>query len=381
MKTLILQAVTDQHHLSALQDLLAMEPAGDIILSSAFVTEAGLSLLADALEPVAHCTTLFAGIRNGITTAQGLARALALGCTLHVVDTGSRTPIFHTKLYFHRNEAQAQVIVGSANLTVAGLTANIEASLYQELDLAVGADAALAAQIDQRFRDMPKEFPEHVLRIDTQDQIETLLQQGRVMDEDRALLQPPAPAPGHERTSGFLPRMRLRTHAPRKAGGQRRTATKSRTRERQPAPAGDLELLWESPPLKRRDLNIPTSAKTNPTGSMLWKKGQNDIDPKHYFRHQVFQKLEWRPHPRIQGKEMAEAHFQLVVGGVDCGVYRLTLSHDTRTDTASYRQNQPMSSLHWGAAKPFVAREELLDRTLRLYRHAADFTTFVIDID
>lgn len=40
-----------------------------------------------------------------------------------------------------------------------------------------------------------------------------------------------------------------------------------------------VNLLWESGKLTQRDLNIPKGSNTNPTGSMLFKKGKTeDID-------------------------------------------------------------------------------------------------------
>jgi len=51
-------------------------------------------------------------------------------------------------------------------------------------------------------------------------------------------------------------------------------------------------LIWESGKLTERDLNIPKGSNTNPTGSMLFKKGKTeDIDQRHYFRDTVFSAL------------------------------------------------------------------------------------------
>src|SRR5690606_12756867 len=56
----------------------------------------------------------------------------------------------------------------------------------------------------------------------------------------------------------------------------------------------DWILMWESNGLTERDLNIPTGPNTNPTGSMLFKKGNmDDIDQRHYFREDVFVDLDW----------------------------------------------------------------------------------------
>jgi len=153
--------------------------------------------------------------------------------------------------------------------------------------------------------------------------------------------------------------------------------------ERLPAAAvrARSNLVWESGPLSRRPLTVPTAAKTNPTGSMLFTKGNSDINQQTYFRVEVFDRLAWRTDPRTAGKELAEADFQIIIRSVDYGVHKLTVTHDTRTVTKSYRQHQPMSALRWGTARALIARDDLLDRTMRLYRDETRADTFVIEID
>ncbi|WP_233594275.1 hypothetical protein, partial [Pseudomonas syringae group genomosp. 3] len=76
----------------------------------------------------------------------------------------------------------------------------------------------------------------------------------------------------------------------------------------------------------------------NPTGSMGMKKGLMDdtVDHRHYFYDHVFNQLEWRD-SRTVGKLDALALFHLVIKGVNRGSYSLTVNHDTRTDTPSYK--------------------------------------------
>ena len=101
------------------------------------------------------------------------------------------------------------------------------------------------------------------------------------------------------------------------------------------------------------------------TGSILLKKGTNDIDVRTYFRAEVFGQLTWLADPRTAGKELAEANFQIVISSVDYGMHRLTVTHDTRTNTRSYDRHQPMSGLRWGTARPLIAKEDLLDRMMQ----------------
>ena len=57
----------------------------------------------------------------------------------------------------------------------------------------------------------------------------------------------------------------------------------------------------ENKGLTERDLNIPSGKKTNPTGSMLWKKGAaaEEVDQRHFFREDIFAKLDWQVDPKL----------------------------------------------------------------------------------
>ena len=66
--------------------------------------------------------------------------------------------------------------------------------------------------------------------------------------------------------------------------------------------------------------------------------------------------------------ERAHANFELVVKNLNYGVFNLLLSHNTNMKSASYLQRNFMTQLHWGDAKKFIAKNDLLGRTLYLYR-------------
>ncbi|PJB73624.1 MAG: hypothetical protein CO093_00240 [Alphaproteobacteria bacterium CG_4_9_14_3_um_filter_47_13] len=114
---------------------------------------------------------------------------------------------------------------------------------------------------------------------------------------------------------------------------------------------------------------------------MLWKKGNSDIDQQTYFRNEVFNDLDWQLDDRTAGKELATATFQIVIRGIDYGSHDLVVTHDTRTDTPTYRQRQPMSAVRWGTARPIIARDDLLGRTAYLYRDEEEPNLFVLEID
>ena len=386
---ILLQGVTPDTHVAAVRHVLSIPNPRSVIISSAFANKGGLLQIRDALLPIANITTVIIGIRNGITSAQGLQTAIEFGCTTYAVDTGSRNVIFHPKIYFSRNADEARLIVGSANLTVGGLNSNIEASVLMTLDLEEEADAAFVADIETKIAAMMAEYPIHVFEVEGVEAVASLLETGRVVDESVV----PAPTPGGSsgnRDLDTIPKMKLKTRPIR--------APEIPHPPRPPAPAvapvqptlpaapvrGQLSLVWESNPLTRRYLTIPTGVNTNPTGSMLFTKGvMEDIDQRHYFRDEVFSGLDWH-FDNASGKshmERATGQFRLIIRDVDYGVFPLRLSHNSLTDTAAYEQRNSMTQLHWGQARPLIAREDLLDRAIYLYRDESNPSAFVLEID
>lgn len=65
--------------------------------------------------------------------------------------------------------------------------------------------------------------------------------------------------------------------------------------------------------------------------------------------------------------ERAEAIFEIIVNGISYGDFKLKLTHDSRTDSKTYKQNNSVTQIHWGGAKNYISREELLGKTMILY--------------
>ena len=352
----------------------------------------GLSFLKDVIKPIAGKTTVLTGIRNGITSAQGLRTSLELGCSTHVVDTGSRNLVFHPKIYMSRNPNEARLLIGSANLTVGGLYSNIEASIILDLDLHEPDDKAFVHQLEHQIDGMIAEYPDNVLPISDLATIEKLFVTGRVVDEslDKG---PATSATSTRRDLDTVPRMNIKTRAlaiPRVNPFREEPDPVVEPEHANSfgvlIPASEqLTLVWKSNPLTRRDLSIPVAENTHATGSMLFKKGAiENIDHRHYFRDEVFADLDWHfdTKPSTRHMERTEARIQIVIRNVNFGVFALRISHNSLTDTASYYQKNSMTQLHWGKeVRDLVGKEDLLGRTLWLYRARFDDGLFVIEID
>ena len=113
----------------------------------AFVKRSGVDRIADSLRPFARRghVRMTVGVDVHGTSVEGLASLLdCLGghgevCIFH----NENGPTFHPKMYVFSNDRNAEVIIGSGNLTRGGLLDNYEASIALTLDLTDADDRAL----------------------------------------------------------------------------------------------------------------------------------------------------------------------------------------------------------------------------------------------
>lgn len=385
--TFILQGFTPQNHIEAAAEIMRVEGIERTLISVAFVSSAGVELLADHIRPLAARTTAFVGVRNGITSAQAVEALLNLRVNLWAVDTGSAHVVFHPKLYYTRGRTTARLMVGSANMTTGGLNNNVEASVVIGLDLSSPEDSKLAHFIERRFDELPAMHPANISAFPEGVSLAALLADPRLVDERTAPARTVSRLAGGSGALNPVPLLKMLT---------RRIV--SRLPKKRPAPgrapiaptptsmarlSASYELLWTTTDLKERDLNVPKGKSTNATGSMYLDKGAMDagFDYRNYFRNEVFHRLAWSA-PDAKQIERAQAHFHLVIEGIDCGSFVLTVRHSKQLPAKSEAQHQPHTRISWGReAKPYVAKPELIGRTMRLSRAVDDPTRFLIEID
>jgi HKD family nuclease len=379
----ILQGFTTKTHQAAVRRVLACPGAERAILSVAFINKSGVDLIGAEIKSTPN-VVVFAGIRNDLTSRQGLEALLALGATVYVVDTGGRSPIYHPKLYYVRGPAESRLIIGSANLTLGGLNNNIEASVAMDLDRTVAGERDLGVAIEAEFDAVVSNYTKNVFAV-TSSILADLQSKGLLLDENAARAPRPvtmAASPSQDavprivlKVPGiFLPAQKATPAVKPKPAGIVATAQPS-------VDAIAWEAVWQSKALTERDLNIPTARGTNRTGSINLDKGLlgSDVDHRHYFRDDVFNALTWTS--ASSTVDEAFASFQLVVKGVDYGTFHLRVAHTTSTTTASYRQRNAMTRLSWGLMVGYIAHPTLLGRTFTLYRDTADPTRFLVEID
>lgn len=374
--SLLLQnLLADCKHRNAIQQLLESPGMTTHILCLAFVTKSGVTQLRKELMSVASTCSAYVGIRNGVTSVQGIRSLFETGISVYYIDTGSASILYHPKIYAAFSDSVGHVLMGSANLTAGGLTNNIEASTKIQIDRHDQDDEKFFAQLLQTIIALPQRYPDHIKRIASEKCIAELLEEGRLEDEE--LTRATTIASGaHAVKRDLLKRFPVIDYSelPPPAVSSHPIIPKS------------TELMvpvWESANLTERDLSIPGGANTHATGSMGFKKGRlSEIDQRHYFRDVIFGALTWSPdtNPKKSHIERAEAEFNLQIKGVNFGVFKLRLSHNSKTDTKTYKQSNWMTQIHWGSAMHLVAHRDLLGRTLQLFVREKG-TSFTIHID
>lgn len=394
----VLQGLTTRTHGDVVRDLFDVADIQRSIISVAFLMESGVDQIAPKMTPHVDKTMVFAGIRNDITSYQGLKRLLEAGVALHAVDTGTRHLLFHPKLYYVRGKKLARLSIGSANLTLGGLNNNIEAGVVLDFDPEDKDDAKFLKDLEKQFDGLTTAHPDNIFRIKKMKRLEALLAAGLLADE--TTMPPPKPStsakPG---SSDPTPRMKMAVPAikkpPKKASAPKPPAPVASIIAAPAAPGAPapvvapavgssgvgFELMWISKGLTERDLTIPTGGNTNPTGSINLDKGlmEAEVDHRHYFRDEVFPALTWTP--RSATVDEATGNFQVVLKGVDYGSFDMAIRHTTSTTSTSYLQRNAMTRLSWGDVAAEVKRPDLIGRAMALYRDQADPKKFMIEID
>ena len=369
-----------QHHATYLTSLLGEDSLDRIILSSAFSNSAGVAAVSAAISPIAASCRAFIGVRNGSTTAQATVALLKLGVELYGVDTATRSRIFHPKLFMAAGNGRARVIIGSANLTHAGLYNNIEAGSDMELDLSEASDKAFVDTIQDGFDDLVNNHAQHCFRILDARQIVDLMKQGILEDERNPKTQT-AFGSGKQGNTISKPRIKL----PFK-GSPKKPKTK-KPKLTATTPVGSVptsppiygQLVWSKPNLPASDLQL--NAGHAPGVLRLtqarYKVSGNVIDQKSYFRNQVFSALKWTYNAAAK-KDEAIASTSLVIAGVHVGNFDMPLSHKSAWEAG---QGNYTTGLHWGNATNHIKHSGLVGRTLKLYQPSSATGRYVIEID
>lgn len=368
----------DDHYLK-IRQLLTGQNLIRAIFSIAFIKTSGVNLIADEIKNCKSKLTIFAGIRNGITSIQAIFDLVDLGVSTYLVDTGMGTIVYHPKLYLFEYSDCYRVITGSANLTGGGLNSNIEISSICECD----KNEPAITRLFESMIALPEKYEGNVFEIKTKKEAFFYFKRGLLIDERFAAAGLGNAINHSKKYTDHVPRIKLKN---KKVSNNHVSNFTGRLKPLiKPAKKcfNQWVLLWKSNELAERDLNIPSGSGTNPTGSMLFKKGNTEgIDQRTYFRNEVFHNLAWAPDQNHKKShlERAAAEFQLEIRGINYGIYNLKLTHNTNTASLAYQQNNSMTQIHWGEAKEIIAHRELLGEKMELYRNNISPLLFRIKI-
>lgn len=376
---------------------------------SAFASEAGIFGLSghfQTAKKVYKNLSLIVGIDQEGTSKEALEEILILNIDSYIFYQ-NEAPIFHPKIYLFEGGKEIKLIIGSSNLTSRGLFRNVESSLLIEFDIKDQEGTVLLASLKTYYKTLfdysdPNLFKISQVVIDdftargiVPDEIErkkiysikklaattlTTLNTNTVSIPRRATAGIPASFPSKVRLRAAGRLISQPTSALSQLVTQNTVSSSASTIATQ-----SRFLVWESGPLTQRDLTIPRGANTNQTGSMLFKKGKTvGIDQRSYFRNQVFSNLIWAfdtTSQRTAHIERATASFKIIILGIDNGVFPLSLSHNTKTNTKSYIQKNSMTSLSWGRARNLIADPNLIGKSASLYTNLAQPNLYILEIN
>lgn len=361
---------------------------------SAFASEAGVVGLSECIASGTEfykTLNLIVGIDQEGTSKKALKEINNLGINSYIFYQ-KESPIFHPKIYLFEGENDTTLIVGSSNLTARGLFGNVESSLMVEFKNDNADGIKLLKEVKDYYSSLfdftdPNLFkisPEVINQFVSEGIVPTRKVWKKKHKKNTSNKTP-------EENDLEIPKRPIVKIPSNFKGRYKSNKTVSKLiteleidKNFEFENEENNEVLWQSGELTERDLNIPKGKNTHPTGSMLFKKGTlKDIDQRHHFRDNVFNTLEWE-FDTAKGKthlERAEAQIRFVIEGTDYGIFPITITHNPRTDTASYKQKNSMTQLSWGETKNLIAQDELIGKTATLYKDVtvADAFTLIIE--
>jgi HKD family nuclease len=365
-------------------DFLSKKHFHSFTAISAFASEVAINGMASYIENAKknfEDINIIVGIDQEGTSKEALYEIENLSVNAYIFYQ-KESPIFHPKIYLFEGDGETKIIIGSSNLTGRGLFINVESSLLVEFSKDDKEGETLLSELKEYYKGLFDFTDENLFEI-TKETIQAFIDDGIVPNEivRRQLHGKHLKDDAKSLELNLKIPKRKIASIPKAFKTKIKAAAKSKILSR--ADIGEqLTLLWESGPLTERDLNIPKGSNTNPTGSMLFKKGKTEgIDQRHYFRDVVFSSLNWIFDTRTGSThlEKAAALFRIIIDHKDYGSFALTLTHNPRTDTRSYEQKNSMTSISWGDAKPIIARDGLIGKSAKLYNSDNNEFSLIIE--
>ena len=335
----------------------------------------------------------FIGINNGVTSKQALEYLIDQNVhqDIYLVNTGSSQQIFHPKVFcfYDATSKKGVLSLGSSNLTSGGFEKNIEANILLYID---STNWDLIETIAINLNSIKADC----IHLKSKTQLNDLLDDGFLEDETKKSFVEARSSIPQNPSSPKIPKIALKTVIKSQTAPVSTPATTGTTAPAStPATTGttasastagfvipsQYKQVWKSKELTQRDLCIPKGQNTHQTGSMLWKKGDSNLDQLHDFYSLIFNNLNWYPKKNSQHLLKAEGNFKIYTYKAYQGQYSLTLTHNTDTTSKSYQQKNSMTSVSWGDAKQVIADNRHLGKYMYLYKSSNIQDPFIITIE
>ncbi|MFN8403959.1 MAG: phospholipase D family protein [Anaerolineales bacterium] len=305
------------------------------------------------------------------TSAEALKRINSLGINATLVHNARGGHTFHPKVYLFESEEQAEVFVGSNNLTDGGLYTNYEAStrtvfefpadkdeyvqFFSSLETYLKPTGNTAQPLNTGLIDIL------VSRGDVPTEKEIRKSQAKTLKFKKKANIPKSPF-GVEK----IKRPPALKKSIKRISANARVPTKILKPVRVSAIPEFGERLWQKTNLPASDVQ---RQKGNVTGGLRlvqakWKVLGNFIDQTTYFRNDVFGRLAWSVWKEKPYSERAEANFGVYILGKNYGVHQLMISHKPSGEAG---QHNYTTILHWSDLAETIRQLNLVGKTFNLY--------------
>ena len=165
-------------------ELLESDEFHTLNIIVAFAKNSGVLRIKEALKSFKEKggkVNIYVGIDLGGTSYEALTALLLHTDSLNVVHA-EKSQTFHSKIYQFSGKHKEIIIVGSHNLTGGGLWTNFESSVHVWLDASGAEEVPLLNRLNEHIHEL-KSLEDSFMSIDTQDDIEQLLENGYVFKE------------------------------------------------------------------------------------------------------------------------------------------------------------------------------------------------------
>jgi HKD family nuclease len=340
------------------------------------------------------------GIDHHSTTTEALQEILALGVESYIVHNPRPGHTFHPKIYLFESDEEADLIIGSNNLTEGGIFSNYEIAIRLTFDL--GKEPSTYQEVKNSLgRFLNPTGPS--AQSTTEQLLQSLVERGELITENqkREDRRPPvvgvrvdefgnaieSELPSSPFGTEDIPRAPplpdVETAIPKKhrhrETGEAAEAVLQGEEIEMPVPARG-RLLWEKNNLPASDVQRQLG---NPTGGLRltqagWEIHGHPIDQTTYFRYDLFGHLNWTVGKYPPKRQQAVAiPFRLLILGKNFGVQEMIISHKPSGEAG---QGNYTTMFHWGGLGDTIQELNLVGKTFRIYAPSGEGEPYTVEI-